>query len=877
MEHTVSKNWHPASFIKKNLQSIRENSKLIAKFLLGLLFIAVGAWFFKHEQPELGQIKQVLLSSKSAIVILGIAVTLTYLLFQGLAYKMSFASVGTRVPYATTLLLFLKRNLIGIFMPAGGVTSLAFFTGDLETGGTSKTKIYFASSIYAFTGILTAGLVAIPIFIFAMIEGFSGNGEVAAMSIIILLITALYLVYRSVFRKKLIYRMIVRFFPPAEVYLEDLISHSIEGKYLILTILVSFVIDIVCICLVYIAMIALGFKATLLNAMLGYITGVLSMNVSPFMKGLGAVEISMSFVLTRLGYSSIEAVSITLMYRFFEFWFPLFCGAVGFLLKINKLLMRVVPALLIFILGIINIISSITPAISERVRLLEDFIPFNAISASNYLVFIAGALMLLTAVFMLKGLRSAWWIALVLSGISCIGHLTKAIDYEEAVAALAIFIILIFSRKEYIIKGNPRLHRIGIWSALLSIAAVLVYGTIGFYFLDKKHFGIDFSFWQSISYTIKNFTLIGHTGLVPGSRFARDFLISINVSGLVSLSFLFYTIISPFVYKESTTPEEFDKAKMLVKSFGKSGLDYFKTYCDKQIFAPEEISGFISYRTAGNFGIALEDPVAENQFASKQCILLFDKFCLENGLKSIYYRVPEESLPLYRELSKKSMFLGQEGIIDLNSFTLEGGKNKALRNAINKVTEQGYKASVNVPPIKDGLMQKLKAVSDDWLISTERREIVFSQGMFIWNELKNQTIITVENAEEKVIAFLNIIPDYNPGEGTYDIIRKTEDAPHGVMDFMLVELFRYLKSEGYSTVNLGFAPMSGIDDPHSFQEKTLKFAYEKIRSFSHFKGLRFFKEKFYPIWNNKYLVFSNDYDLLQIPAALTKVIKPDYD
>jgi phosphatidylglycerol lysyltransferase len=223
------------------------------------------------------------------------------------------------------------------------------------------------------------------------------------------------------------------------------------------------------------------------------------------------------------------------------------------------------------------------------------------------------------------------------------------------------------------------------------------------------------------------------------------------------------------------------------------------------------------------------------------------------------------------------MFLGQEGIIDLNSFTLEGGKNKALRNAINKVTEQGYKASVNVPPIKDGLMQKLKAVSDDWLISTERREIIFSQGMFIWNELKNQTIITVENAEEKVIAFLNIIPDYNPGEGTYDIIRKTEDAPHGVMDFMLVELFRYLKSEGYSTVNLGFAPMSGIDDPHSFQEKTLKFAYEKIRSFSHFKGLRFFKEKFYPIWKNKYLVFSNDYDLLQIPAALTKVIKPDYD
>ncbi len=73
--------------------------------------------------------------------------------------------------------------------------------------------------------------------------------------------------------------------------------------------------------------------------------------------------------------------------------------------------------------------------------------------------------------------------------------------------------------------------------------------------------------------------------------------------------------------------------------------------------------------------------------------------------------------------------------------------------------------------------------------------------------------------EEKVIAFLNVIPDYNPGEGTYDLIRKTEDAPHGVMDFMLVELFRYMKAQGYSTVNLGFAPMSGINDPHTFTPK----------------------------------------------------------
>ena len=91
--------------------------------------------------------------------------------------------------------------------------------------------------------------------------------------------------------------------------------------------------------------------------------------------------------------------------------------------------------------------------------------------------------------------------------------------------------------------------------------------------------------------------------------------------------------------------------------------------------------------------------------------------------------------------------------------------------------------------------------------------------MFRWNELKNQTIITVENPEEKVIAFLNIIPDFAPVEGTYDLIRKTEDSPHGVMDFLIVEFFKYMKSQNYLKVNLGFAPMSGIN---SFQVPGLK-------------------------------------------------------
>ncbi|MEI6138669.1 MAG: phosphatidylglycerol lysyltransferase domain-containing protein [Mariniphaga sp.] len=862
---------------KGQLTMIRQNRKLISQFILTIFLIAIATWFFNHEKSELSQVRDVLLESNLPYLLMGIGVTIIYIVLQGFMYKMAFSAVHKKIPLTSTILLFLKRNFISIFIPAGGVTSLAFFTGDIEKQGVSKTKIHFASSIYAFVGILSVVCVAIPIFFYALIDGITGAGEIFALGAMFLMLLILTFTYRSIIRKGKLYSFIIHYFPSMEVFLEDIISHTINIRSLFYTILTSVVIDLSGIVHMYIAMVALNFHPSLFYAMMGYLTAVVSVFISPFMRGLGAVEVSMSFILTRFGYTGIEAVAITFLYRFFEFWLPLISGALSFLIKVNKLIMRVLPALLIFILGIINIVSVITPAIHERVQHLQDFIPVDAIAASNYFVLIAGVFLLLTAVFMLKGLRNAWKIALFLSLLSCIGHLTKAIDYEEASVAMIVAIMLWYSRKEYPIKGNPRLNTIGIMTALFSILAVLIYGTIGFYFLDKNHFNIDFNIWQSVRYTFQNYFLVGSSDLVPTSQFAKNFLVSINISGFLSISFLFYAIIRPYIFREETDPEEFEKARQLLEKSGKSALDYFKTYSDKMVFFPENINAFIAYRVAGNYAVVLENPVASSQDEIRQCIRLFDKYCYENGLKSVYYRVPEESLPMYKELSKKSLFIGQEGVVDLKSFSLEGGKNKALRNALNKVTERGYKCTIHQPPIKDGTMQKLKAVSDEWLLSTDRSEIVFSQGMFIWGELKQHTIITVENIEEKVIAFLNIIPDFAPGEGTYDLIRKTDDAPNGVLDFILVELFKYLKSKDYSTVNLGFAPMSGLDDPHTFPERSMKFAYEKIKSFSQYKGLRNFKEKFFPIWHNRYLIYTNDYDLLQIPTVLNKVIKPDID
>lgn len=853
---------------------LNENARIITQFLFTALFMVLAAWFIFHQKHELNTVRLVISDANTYWILAGLGLVFFYIFIQGVMYVTSFGSIDVRLKLWDAIILFLKRNFISVFLPAGAVSSLAFFSNAIEKKGITKTQVYFASSIYAFVGILSVVIVAIPAFLFAVAGGGIGMGKWYALAGVITILLLFVYIYYSLIRKGKLYSWIIRVFPKAELFIEDVKNNKINRKQFAYTVLVSVLIEFVGIAHVYISMVALNFPASLATSIIAYIIVVIFLIISPFLRGLGAIEVSMTYVLLHSGYNNIEAVSITILFRFFEFWLPLFTGIVSFLLKVDKLIMRILPAVLIFVLGIVNIISVLTPALPERLRLLKDYLFVDFVSFSNSFVFITGLFLLVTAAFMLRGLRTAWWFAIGLSIISVFGHITKGIDYEEATIALLIIGSLIGTRKQYYVKTNPRLGTVGLQTALLSMAAVMLYGIVGFYFLDKRHFHIDFNIFQSFWYTLQNFFLIGNSELIPRDAFARDFIYLIKISGFASISFLVYSLVRPYVFKITPTEEERSRAKFLTGQYGNSALDFFKTYSDKFIYAPPDINAYISYRVSRNFAVVLEDPVSENREEMKKCISSFGNYCYENGLKEIYYRVPKESLSVYNELSKKSLFLGQEGVVDLNSFSLEGGEKKSIRNALNKIKEQGYTTHINTPPLRDGLIQKLKAVSEEWLKLTEREEIIFSQGMFVETEIKEQTVISIENHEEKIIAFLNVIPDYVKDEGTYDLLRKTADAPNGIMDHILIELFKYFKANGIRYVNLGFAPMSGLNDPHNFTEKSMKFAYEKIRSFSHYKGQRDYKEKFNPQWNDKFLIYSNDYDLLQVPGVLTRVIKP---
>ena len=847
--------------------------KLHLKEVLAILFILVGIYFFRQERHELRSIIPAIKKSNWHWITAGVILTVVYILLQAGMYVFSFASVKSKIPWLLALELFLKRNFLSVFLPAGGMTSLAYMPGSLRRSAIHKQQVHQSSGIYAFTGILSIFLVGLPVIIYTVIQSQHINSSVVGIiSLAILLSSILFMIY-SVRKKGRVHTLLVKLFPAAVKKIEGIVSFDWSFYHFTLTTLFSVAIEFAGMLHLFIAMLAVGVHPSIEAACIGYIVSVILLATSPFLRGLGAIELSLTYILTLYGYSPAQALEITILYRIFEFWLPLAAGLLAFAAKGRQIFLRLAPVVLIFILGVINILSAITPPIASRIRILQQYIPTDIIHASNLLVLMMGLLLLITATLLVRGLRNAWIIALIISLLSLVTHLTKALDWEEATIAFLAIVILLATYKQYRLKSNPKLIQIGVITAASIFVAVLVFETIGFYFLDNRHFNIDFNWRQSLVFSIKSFLLLSNDQLKPVTRFGREFLTLVNVLSASTWIFFFYTIIRPYIKNSDGNSNDIREAQSLLTRYGCTAVDFFKINEDKMLFFADGLEGFIAYRVANSFAIVLDEPVCaeENKIPM---LKTFDEQCKYKGLKTAFYRVDEDSLYYFEQLKKKKLLIGQEAVMDIHTFTMEGKDKKALRNTLNSLAKKGYTISTQFAPLSDRLIAELRSVSDEWLLAFNKKETIFSQGMFDETLIRNQDIISISNAENRLVAFLNIIPDYTPGGYTYDMIRKTVDAPGGCMDALIITAVQYGRERKLQWLNLGLVPMSGISNPDSTADRVVKFAYEKIKRLQNYQGLRDFKEKYATQWLNKSLVYENDFDLVQLPGALNKVMQP---
>ena len=293
--------------------------------------IGLAVFFIIHERLEVLKIGEQLLQSNIWYILLGIIMTGAFLLLQAKMYVHSFLSVEERLPLPAALRLFLKRNLVSIFLPAGGLSSLAFFSKEPGNHNISATKTHLASTLFGFVSILSVVLVAIPVMGIAFLLNGLRKPELLGFVFLMILTLGLSVILYSISKKGRAYQFLARIRPSMATFMDEIVSQKIVRKHFVLILFYSTLIEIVGIMHLYTAMLALGYDPSWPAAIIGYVVMIILLLASPFLRGLGAIEVSLTFILSQFGFPLIAATSVVLLYRFFMFWLPLLAGIVSFI------------------------------------------------------------------------------------------------------------------------------------------------------------------------------------------------------------------------------------------------------------------------------------------------------------------------------------------------------------------------------------------------------------------------------------------------------------------------------------------------------------------------------------------------------------------
>jgi len=296
------------------MKNLLKSRNYYLKEILAFLFLLLAIYFFRQQQSDIVQSIAVLKNADPNYFLIGLLVTGFYILLNGLMYVYAFRAVHSTISIKDGVKLFLKRNLISVFLPGGGVTSLAFFNQEIERKGISKTRINFASYIYAVIGIASLAFVAFPVLVYlAIVRSSSASSWIAfagIVGIVVLLVWATW----SFLEKGWVFKQLIKINPQFEMLAEEINVGNFSVKEILLVLLFSIGIEITGMLHLGIAMKALGLSASLESCIAGYVIATLFYVISPFLRGLGAVEVSMILLITSYGFSETQAISITILY-----------------------------------------------------------------------------------------------------------------------------------------------------------------------------------------------------------------------------------------------------------------------------------------------------------------------------------------------------------------------------------------------------------------------------------------------------------------------------------------------------------------------------------------------------------------------------------
>ena len=516
------------------------------------------------------------------------------------------------------------------------------------------------------------------------------------------------------------------------------------------------------------------------------------------------------------------------------------------------------------LVGLVNIVSALTPNIRWRGHLLINFEPVQAIRLFHALALPAGAALLLVAPYLGRRRHRAWQAAILLLLALGLFDLLKGLDFEETAITWGLAALLLPAGVAFGVRQEPITLRSSVWRVPvlgllgLGCAALATWASQGHPSVGSvlRETG-DMLRWQpGPMHFEQHAALHHHFAWIP---------LAVHLVELSALVAIAYVIFRPLAAPRALPgPAARRLATELVRRHGSDTLSFFKLRADKQYFFSGDKQAFVGYRIENGVLLLSGDPVGSPDAIG---LLLSDlrAFAQARGLKLGAVGASEQMRPRYEALGLRTLYLGDEAIIDLERFSLKGRPIRKVRQSVARLRKAGYGAELReVRAVDPATLAEIETVLDRGRQGAPERG--FSMAMDSISRHDEDTLVLLaRDADGAIRGVLHFVPCYGRAAVSLSFMRRDPETPNGLTEFLVASAAELLRERGLRELSLNFATFARwMHSPARWHERVLGQLVALGNPFFQIESLYRFNAKFFPRWEPRYLVYEG---VLGLPRA----------
>jgi lysyl-tRNA synthetase class 2 len=333
--------------------------------------------------------------------------------------------------------------------------------------------------------------------------------------------------------------------------------------------------------------------------------------------------------------------------------------------------------------------------------------------------------------------------------------------------------------------------------------------------------------------------------------------LSVHLIEIATLAAIAYVVFRPLASPRNLPgPGARRLAQALVQAHGSDTLSFFKLRGDQHYFFSEDGRAFVAYRIENGVLLLAGDPVGPEE-AFAPLLGELRAFADTRGLKLGAVGAGERMRPRYEELGLRMLYLGDEAIIELERFSLEGRPIRKIRQSVTRLRKAGFQAELRAT----GELDRPTLAQVERVVELGRQgapERGFSMAMDrVSGECCQDTLVLLaRDGEGEVRGVLHFVPCYGRQTMSLSFMRRDPETPNGLTEFMVATAAELLRERGMSEMSLNFAAFARwMHSPERWYERLLGKVVAIANPYFQIESLYRFNAKFFPRWEPRYLVY----------------------